>query len=64
MTEPTQTEVTEYRLRLARVLRRSESLQLRSFFGQAFADGALVKEMKDHSIVLRLRDLDVGGGDE
>ncbi len=56
--------MTEYRLRLARVLRRSESLQLRSFFGQAFADGALVKEMKDHSIVLRLRDLDVGGGDE
>lgn len=40
--QPTQLEVTEYRLHLDRRLRQSETPQLRGFFGRAFADEVLL----------------------
>jgi hypothetical protein len=42
LSEPRQIDVTEYRLRLARGLRPSESPRLRGFFGQAFADEVML----------------------
>ena len=47
MTESTMIEVTEYRLRLGRKIKRSEAPQLRGFFGRTFSEALLLHQHRD-----------------